>query len=107
GSGFVGAGSGVHTFRYRQSSFSLAAPCTDASCAHAPAKLVAWSGVVHAVTGAGGRQRSVPTGGAAYGMPRNLRVLSSTKPTPSPLARWIAVPFWIFPAAAGHGADAS
>ena len=99
GRGFAGAGSGVHTLRYRQSSLSLAPAWIDASWAHGLENVSACSTPCHGVTGAGGRQRSGPIGGAANGMPRNCRVIPFCDPCTSPSERWISVPCWICRAA--------
>src|SRR5262249_34896457 len=90
--------------RYRQSSLALAGAWTDWSCAQAPANAFACRTDCHGAGGIGGRQRSAPIGGIAYGMPRNCRVCSFVVPCTSPSARWISVPFWIFaPAIDGAG----
>src|ERR1051325_802741 len=84
GSGALGAGFGVHTLRYRQSSVSLSGPWIHWGCAHSLLKSRAASTSVQGVTAAGGFHRSSPTGGFAYGMPRNRRVPPTTSPCTLP-----------------------
>jgi hypothetical protein len=67
---------GVKTFRKRQSSDILAWPKGDGGCGQCGANWVASRTPGQLAAGCGGRHRSAPTGGAAYGMPRN----SSTAP---------------------------
>src|SRR5262249_23230606 len=68
--------------------------------------------------GRGGRQRSAPTGGAAYGMPRNSPAAATTFPRTAPPAvvttrpvpwlwLWLSLWLWLGPAVAvGHAAPA-
>ena len=77
---------GVKTFRYRQSSDVLATPNGDAGCAQCGAKLVAWRTPRQDAAGCGGCQRSAPTGGAAYGMPRYSSVPPAVAPCTAPPA---------------------
>src|SRR6478672_9578103 len=51
--------------------------------------------------GCGGRQRSAPTGGAAYGMPRNSRVAVTVFPRTAPSAvvttgPWLGLWLWLW-----------
>src|ERR1044071_755208 len=75
---FLGAGDGVHTLRYRQSSSLLARFCSVALaiCAQRLPNLVASIGAAHLSGGTGAFQRRLPTGGFAYGMPRNCRAVT-------------------------------
>src|SRR5580704_15794600 len=79
---FVAEGSGVQTLRYRQSSSVLAAVCRVAlaTCAQRLPNFDASSVVVHGVGFCGEAQRSGPTGGCAYGMPRNADTVPSAWP---------------------------
>src|ERR1043165_9745282 len=77
---------GVNTFRYRQSSDVLATPNTDAGCGQCGAKLAAARTPCQGLGACGGRQRSAPTGGAAYGMPRNSSVAATAFTRTVPLA---------------------
>ena len=95
---------GVNTFRYRQSSDELATPNEDGGCGQCGAKLVAVRTPRQGAGGFGGCQRSAPTGGAAYGMPRNSSVAAtvfprtapSAVPTTSPLLRAALAPeLWL------------
>src|SRR6202044_291398 len=79
---------GVKTFRKRQFSDVLACPKGDAGCGQCGANLVASRTPDQLAAGCGGRHRSAPTGGAAYGMPRN----SSTAPLATPRTAPLAVP---------------
>src|SRR3984957_7876336 len=79
---------GVKTFRKRQFSDVLACPKGDAGCGQCGANLVASRTPDQLAVGCGGRHRSAPTGGAAYGMPRN----SSTAPLATPRTAPLAVP---------------
>src|SRR5215831_16261823 len=79
---------GVKTFRYRQSSDVLARPNGVAGCGQCGANCVASRTPDQLAEGCGGCHRSAPTGGVAYGMPRN----SSTAPTVSPRTGPLAVP---------------
>src|SRR5258706_16653 len=88
----VGDGDGVHTLTVKQS--SLNGPCWSrppALCAHAGPSAAASSGVGHAAAWVGARQRSAPTGGAAYGMPRNEVIVPSAWPITMPrsVATWL------------------
>ena len=93
-------GSGVQTFRFRQSSEGAArstaanAPATSpqssaapgsgppvdggATCGGSGPSRVASRTPLHASTGCGGRSRRSPNGGAAYGTPRNTCTPSAT-----------------------------
>src|ERR1700677_1845897 len=77
---------GVKTFRNRQSSDVLACPKGDASCGQCGANWVASRTPDQLAAGCGGCQRSGPTGGAAYGMPRNSSTAPLTRPRTAPLA---------------------
>src|SRR5580692_4941116 len=79
---------GVKTFRNRQSSDVLAWPKGEATCGQCGANVVASRTPDQLAAGCGGCQRSAPTGGAAYGMPRN----SSTAPLATPRTAPLAVP---------------
>src|SRR5580658_2652434 len=83
GTGVVGAGSGVHTFRDRQfSSLVFAYAMVDGSiCGQMGPRAVASRVVVQAAAGWGGFQRLSPPVVAAKGMPRNDR-------TPPAVAPW-------------------
>src|ERR1700726_1283939 len=59
---------------------------SSVTCAQVFANLVASSGWCQGVTGCGGIQRSAPTGGAAYGMPKNSYTPSCTNPRTGPSA---------------------
>src|SRR5262245_42448377 len=62
----------VQTFRYRQSSFHSRSGSQPAgSCGHDAPNCVALRIPAHLFTGWGGFQRRSPTGGVAYGTPRN------------------------------------
>jgi hypothetical protein len=76
---------GTYTFRYKQSSEVLGVP-PPAICAHGLEKEVAARGELQAAAGCGGFQRESPTGGAAYGMPRNLYMVSVSDPFTVPLS---------------------
>src|ERR1041385_1748981 len=77
GSGFLGTGDGDHTLRYRQSSSLLGSfiKVGDAICAQRLPNAIASSGCFHPSGGCGAFQRRSPTGGLAYGMPRNCRLV--------------------------------
>src|SRR5690242_5879232 len=77
---------GVNTFRYRQSSDVLATPNADDGCGQCGAKLVAARTLCQGAGGFGGCQRSAPTGGAAYGMPRYSSVAATAFPRTAPSA---------------------
>src|SRR5215468_5325675 len=79
---------GVKTFRYRQSSDVLARPNGVAACGQCGANCVASRTPDQLTEGCGGCHRNAPTGGVAYGMPRN----SFTAPTVSPRTGPLAVP---------------
>src|SRR6478609_3825636 len=54
-----------------------------------------------AAAGCGGCQRSAPTGGAAYGMPRNSRVAATVFPRTAPSAvvttgPWLGLWLWLW-----------
>jgi len=55
------------------------------ACGQCGPKCVAASGALQGATGAGGFQRSAPTGGAAYGIPKYSSSLPDTKPVTGPL----------------------
>src|SRR5215472_8917570 len=78
----------VKTFRNRQSSDVLARPKGDGGCGQCGANCVASRTPDQLAGGCGGCHRNAPTGGAAYGRPRN----SSTAPTVSPRTGPLAVP---------------
>ena len=75
------ASTGAQTLRKRQSSSTPLASARNpgrgdssaTACGVPGPKASAGRTPVHGVTGSGGRQRSAPTGGAAYGTPRNRR----------------------------------
>src|SRR5580704_12637718 len=77
---------GVKTFRYRQSSDVLAWPNGPATCGQCGANAVAARTPDQLAAGWGGCHRSAPTGGAAYGMPRNSSTAPSARPRTAPLA---------------------
>src|SRR5580692_6383051 len=77
---------GVKTFRNRQSSDVLAWPKGDADCGQCGANWVASRTPDQLAAGCGARHRSAPTGGAAYGMPRNSSTAPSATPRTAPLA---------------------
>src|SRR3990167_3458002 len=62
---------GVQTLTCRQSSAPMKVS-PETCCEHIVPGPVASTGVVHGVGTAGGANRSAPTGGAAYGTPRNI-----------------------------------
>ena len=72
---------GVQIFKYRQSSLMGTNPSCQAllpsvsvgGCMHAAEKWSAALTPCQATTGCGGRQRRLPTGAAASGIPRNSR----------------------------------
>jgi len=80
----VGAASlGVQTLIVKQSSLPVTAP-DDVCCTHAlPNAFAARSPLQHAA-GCGGFHRKSPTGGAAYGMPRNAVDPPLVAPTTAP-----------------------
>src|SRR4051812_37363020 len=75
---------GAYTFRYKQSSLVDGEPNGDAPCAQCGASSVASRSAVNAAGATGGFQRSAPTGGAAYGMPRKLRMVAVALPRTGP-----------------------
>src|SRR5579872_3539941 len=77
---------GVKTFRNRQFSDVLAWPKGEAACGQCGANAVAARTPGQLAAGCGGCQRSAPTGGAAYGMPRNSSTPPLAIPPTSPLA---------------------
>src|SRR5580704_10331754 len=77
---------GVKTFRKRQSSDVLAWPKGDADCAQCGANWVASRTPDQLAAGCGGCHRRAPTGGAAYGMPRNSSAAPLARPRTAPLA---------------------
>src|SRR5512138_611828 len=80
GSGFADIVAGRHTLRVRQSSdFGTLSACTQAG----PNRLVSFT-PAQASTGCGTRQRRLPTGGAAYGMPFQLITLPAATPPTDP-----------------------
>src|SRR6516225_3178295 len=76
---------GVKTFRYRQSSDMLAWPNSVAGCGQCGANRVASRTPDQLAPGCGGCHRSAPTGGAAYGMPRNSSTAPLARPRTGPL----------------------
>ena len=58
----------------------------DADCAQCGANWVAWRTPGQLAAGCGGCQRSAPTGGAAYGRPRNSSTPALARPRTAPLA---------------------
>ena len=64
----------------------LATPNEDDGCGQCGAKLVAARTPGQGLGSCGGRQRSAPTGGAAYGMPRNWSVAATAFPRTAPSA---------------------
>src|SRR6266851_251384 len=80
---------GVYTFRYRQSSDVLVVISPVATLpiwAHGFPGQVAFLMPVHGAAGRGGRHRRTPTGGAAYGRPKNSRALPAYSPRAAPLS---------------------
>ena len=77
---------GVKTFRYRQSSDVLAWPNGETDWAQCGANWVASRTPLQRAAGCGGRQRSEPTGGAAYGIPRNSSAAPVDMPRTAPPA---------------------
>src|ERR1039458_7816099 len=77
---------GAKTFRYRQSSDAAATPNGEGGCGQCGANCVAPRTPGQGAAGCGGRQRSGPTGGAAYGMPRNSSVVPMVSPPTAPSA---------------------
>src|ERR1700759_2356130 len=77
---------GVKTFRYRQSSDVLAWPNGDADCGQCGANLVASRTPGQLAAGCGGCPRSAPSGGAAYGRPRNSSTAPLARPRTAPPA---------------------
>src|SRR5580658_2522253 len=77
---------GVKTLRNRQSSEVLAWPKGPASCGQWGANCVAGRTPDQLAAGCGGCHRSGPTGGAAYGMPRNSSTAPLARPRTAPLA---------------------
>src|ERR1700722_2445366 len=77
---------GVKTFRNRQFSDVLAWPKGDAGCGQWGANWVASRTPGQLAAGWGGCHRSAPTGGAAYGMPRNSSAAPLARPRTAPLA---------------------
>src|SRR5215471_3935602 len=77
---------GVKTFRYRQSSDVLPWPNGEGSCGQCGANCVASRTPDQLAAGCGGCQRSAPTGGAAYGMPRNSLTAPLARPRTAPLS---------------------
>src|SRR5215510_12868437 len=81
----------VQTFRYKQSSFQpRSGSQTAGSCGHDAPNRVAFRVPTHLLTGWGGFQRRSPTGGDAYGTPRNatsfgaeLKCIPSREPASS------------------------
>src|SRR6516164_3494064 len=76
---------GVKTFRNRQSSDVLAWPKGDGGCGQCGANCVASRTPDQRLAGCGGCHRSAPTGGAAYGMPRNSLTAPFARPRTGPL----------------------
>src|SRR5580658_2559705 len=77
---------GVKTLRNRQSSEVLAWPKGPASCGQWGANCVAARTPDQLAAGCGGCHRSAPTGGAAYGMPRNSLTAPLATPRTAPFA---------------------
>ena len=92
--GSLAAFGGDQIFRYKQSSSPVIWPggacspaplSSDANCGHMAPGLSAWWVCWLGSGGCGARQRSLPTGGSAKGMPCQLRAPNlSMKPTTSP-----------------------
>src|SRR5215470_8951703 len=105
GSGRCGSIFGVYTLTTRQSSavLVLITPVpTLPVCAHTLPKVVTSLMPVQGAAGCGGRQRSAPTGGAAYCVPRNSRASAVKKPRTAPLSVCTtrgAEPVWECPTA--------
>src|SRR5580693_854034 len=77
---------GVKTFRNRQFSEVLASPKGPANCGQCGANWVAARMPDQPAAGCGGCHRNAPTGGAAYGMPRNSWTAPLARPRTAPLA---------------------
>src|SRR5580658_6480753 len=77
---------GVKTLRNRQSSDVLASPNGPATCGQCGANCVAARTPDQLAAGCGGCHRSAPTGGAAYGMPRNSSTAPLARPRTAPSA---------------------
>src|SRR5690348_5873592 len=75
-------------FRNRQSSLPVTPELPP--CVHTLPNEVALSTPCHLPNGVGGIQRKLPTGGAAYGIPRNSAVFLCMKPLTGPLVVLIA-----------------
>ncbi len=54
-------------------------------CGHPGGSLVAFTGTVHGAITDDGRQRRMPTGGVAYGIPMKARCESNDSPLTGPL----------------------
>src|ERR1700679_2510212 len=95
------ASAGAKTFRYRQSSDVGG----EDGCAQCGAKLVASRTPRQGAAGLGGCQRSAPTGGAAYGMPRYSAVAPAIFPRTEPSAvRTTRARLELWPGEAGDAA---
>jgi hypothetical protein len=90
GSGPAAGWDGSVTLRNRQ--FSLPARLAAVPWTHSLPNWVACSTDVHRACGWGGCQRSLPTGGAAYGMPSHSRAPPVTIPHTGPDAVETSVP---------------
>src|SRR5215470_3736717 len=77
---------GLNTFRNRQSSDVLAWPKGVGGCGQCGANCVASRTPDQLAAGCGGCHRSAPTGGAAYGIPRNSSTAPLARPRTAPLA---------------------
>src|SRR5579863_365687 len=89
---------GVNTFRNRQFSDVLPWPNGPATCGQCGANCVASRTPGQPAAGCGGCQRNAPTGGAAYGMPRNSSTAPLAKPRTGPLAVPATGPLPLVPA---------
>ena len=87
---FGAALAAVHTFRYRQSSLILGvAPPLPGACMHMEPNSSALRMPSQCATGWGARQRRLPSGAAANGMPLNTRTAGFAPGMPEtvPLSR--------------------
>jgi hypothetical protein len=79
---------GAQTLRLRQSSLTEGnepnCGFADGNCGHGDPKADASRGSNQGACGAGARQRKEPTGGSAYGIPRNEEIWPSDRPTTNP-----------------------
>src|SRR6266850_7908909 len=84
---------GAQTLMNRQSSLPAFGPFFPAAgCVQMLPTAVAFNVAVQGATGWGGAQRSLPTGGAAYGMPSHSFTPFTTMPQTAPLAVITVVP---------------